>query len=144
LCKSAQGDTHEQQCRRFRRRRAAATAAAGGVALVSPTNAYAESTAEYTTTFVSTLGRAEVRAELLGRSELLSTGSSDWAMQYNQPVVLKSPYTSEQARSEYKAARLEVLAVNAEDSGSAYFKRTPARNATAVMGAPAEPVYIDP
>ena len=123
----------------------AAAAAAVAVALVSPLNAYAESTAEYTTTFVSTLSRAEVRAGLMGRSELLRTGSSEWAMQYTQPVVLMSPHTSEQARSEYKAARQEVLAVNAEDSGSAYFiKRTPARNASAVMGGPAEPLYVDP
>jgi hypothetical protein len=40
----------------------AAAAAAVGVVLVSPTYAYAESTAEYTTTVVSTLSRAEVRA----------------------------------------------------------------------------------
>jgi hypothetical protein len=118
----------------------AAAAAAVGVVLVSPTYAYAESTAEYTTTFVSTLSRAEVRAQLAARPELLSTGSGEWSTQYNQPVVLKSSHTSEQARSEYKAARLEVRAVNAEDSGSSYFKRTPARNTGAVMGGPA----VDP
>jgi hypothetical protein len=118
----------------------AAAAAAIGVALVSPTNAYAESTAEYTTAFVSTLSRAEVRAGLMGRSELLRSGSSEWAVQYNQPVVLKSPYTSVQARAEYKAARAEVLAVSAEDSGSAYFKRMSASNASAVMGGSA----VDP
>ena len=43
----------------------AATAAAVAVTLVSPGNAYAESTAEYTTTFVSTRSRADAQAELM-------------------------------------------------------------------------------
>lgn len=68
----------------------AATAAAVAVALVSPGNAYAESTAEYTTTFVSTRSRADVQAELMGRPELLRTGASEWAMQNNEPIALKS------------------------------------------------------
>jgi hypothetical protein len=115
----------------------AAAAAAIAVALVSPTNAYAESIAEYTTTFVGTLSRAEV-AELMGKTELMGTGSSEWAMQHNQPVVLKTPHTSEQARSEYKAARLEVRAMNAEDSGSAYFQKRAVRvKASTILGGPA-------
>lgn len=116
----------------------AAAAAAVAVALLSPRNAFAESTAEYTSPFVSTLSRAEVRAELMGQSRLLRTDSSEWALQSNQPVALQNPHTPEQARSEYKAARQEVLAVTAEDSGSAYFQRQAVRvKASTVMGAPA-------
>lgn len=116
----------------------AAAAAAVAVALVSPTNAYAESTAEYTTTFLSTLSRAEVRAELMGRSELLRTGSSEWAMQNNEPIAIKSAETREQAKAEYKSARQEVIAVTGEDSGSAYYQRQAMRvKASAIMGGPA-------
>lgn len=57
----------------------AAAAAAVAVALVAPRNAYAESIAEYATTLVSTRSRTDVQTELMGRSELLRTGSSEWA-----------------------------------------------------------------
>jgi hypothetical protein len=116
----------------------AATAAAVAVALVSPRNAYAESTAEYTTPFTSTRSRAEVQAELMGGSELLRTGSSEWAMQHNEPMALKSDETREHARAEYKFARQEVTAVTEEDSGSTYFQRQAMRvKASATMGGPA-------
>lgn len=116
----------------------AAAAAAVAVVLVSPMNAYAESTAEYTTSFVSTLSRAEVQTELTGRSELLRTGSSEWAMQNNEPLALKSAETRDRAKAEYKSARREVVAVTGEDSGSAYYQRQAMRSkASTTMGGPA-------
>lgn len=116
----------------------AAAAAAVAVALVAPRNAYAESTAEYTTTLVGTRSRTDVQAELMGRSELLRTGSSEWAMQNNEPIALKSDETREQAKAEYKSARQDVIAVTGEDSGSAYYQRQAMQvKASATMGGPA-------
>jgi hypothetical protein len=90
------------------------------------------------TPFVSRRTRAEVIAELLRPSELRRIGSSEWAVQYNPVPRVKSTYTSEQARAEYRASRDFVSAMNSEDSGSAYFIKSgmPAGNAN-VMGAPA-------
>ena len=116
----------------------AASAAAVAVALVSPGNAFAESAAEYTTPFVSTLSRAEVQAQLTGGSELLRSGSSEWTMQNNEPIALKSDETREQAKAEYKSARQEVIAVTGEDSGSAYYQSQAMQvKASATMGGPA-------
>jgi hypothetical protein len=42
-------------------------------------------------------------------------------MQLNQAPQRTSAYTREQATAEYIAARNEVNALNAEDSGSSYF-----------------------
>ena len=88
------------------------------------------------TAFVSTRSRADVQSELMSRSELVRTGSSEWALQRNQSPAPASTYTAEQAKTEYKSARQYVNALNGEDSGSAYFAHTlPLRvNASATMG----------
>jgi len=111
--------------------------AAAATAFIS-SSALAESIAEYTTPFASTLTRSEVQAEFTGRAEVLRAASSEWATQYNEPVALKSAETRANARAEYRSARQEVLAVTAEDSGSAYFLRQAMRvKASAIMGGPA-------
>jgi hypothetical protein len=94
-------------------------AAVLAVAAIASGNAYADDITIDTTPFVSTKTRAEVRAEVLGQS--MTSASSEWATQLNHVPQLDSGYTREQARAEYIAARDEVMARNAEDSGSSYF-----------------------
>jgi len=114
-----------------------AAAAVAAAALVSGTS-YADDITVDNTPFVSSRSRADVQAELLGQADALRSAASEWAMQSNQPPQLKSTYTREQARNEYKAARQEVNALNAEDSGSSYFSGIPLRRSpSATMGAPA-------
>jgi hypothetical protein len=88
------------------------------------------------TPFTSTKSRAEVRAELLRPAQLVSSGASEWVMQFNQAPQIKSGITTEQARAEYQASRDLVRALNGEDSGSAYFIKGPMQG-TATMGGPA-------
>jgi hypothetical protein len=96
---------------------AAATIASG--------NAYADDITIDTTPFVSTKTRAEVRAEVIGQDHLLSMAASEWSTQMNQAFQPSSAYTRAQATAEYIAARSEVRARNAEDSGSSYFATLP-------------------
>jgi hypothetical protein len=116
----------------------AAAAAAATAALVLPRTAYADDITIDPTPFVSTRTRADVRSELLGRADILRHQSSEWALQSNEPTAFKSPFTPQQAREEYRASRVQVNALNGEDSGSAYFKMSPLRvNPATSMGAPA-------
>ena len=110
--------------------------AIAAAAAMVPGTAYADDITIDTTPFTSTKTRAEVQAELMDRSLVAGSGASDWAMQYNQPQV-KSAYTSEQAKAEYKVSRQYVSAVTGEDSGSAYFIKQPVQNHTTTMGGPA-------
>jgi hypothetical protein len=102
-------------------------AAAFAFAAIASGNAYADDITIDNTPFVSSKTRAEVRAELMGQSGRLSDSSSEWAMQLNQAPRNHSDYTSAQAKAEYIAARREVNALNAEDSGSSYFATLPRR-----------------
>lgn len=102
---------------------ATTTAAIACAAAMASGKVYAETPTIDTTPFVSTRSRAEVQAELMSQPELLSAAGGEWAMQHNQVPQLKSAYTREQALSEYKAARQEVSALTAEDSGSSYLAR---------------------
>jgi hypothetical protein len=102
-------------------------AAATVAAALMATSAFAEGPILQDTPFVSTRTRADVQAELMSQAEQVRTGSTEWAMQLNQPVKLHSGYTTEQARSEYKAARDVVHAMTSEDSGSSYLASMPAR-----------------
>ena len=111
-------------------------AVAAAAAMVSGT-AYADDITIDTTPFTSTKTRAEVQAELMNRSLVTGNGASEWAMQYNQPQV-KTTYTSEQAKAEYKVSRQYVNALTGEDSGSAYFIKQPVpHDPAATMGGPA-------
>lgn len=102
---------------------ATTVAAVACAAAMASGKAYADDITIDTTPFVSTRSRAEVQAELLSQREFLSAAGGEWAMQYNQAPQLKSGNTREQVSSAYKAARQEVSALTAEDSGSSYLAR---------------------
>jgi hypothetical protein len=108
-------------------------AAVLAVAAIASGNAYADDITIDTTPFVSTKTRAEVRAEVMGQS--MTSAASEWAMQLNDVPRFNSGYTREQARVEYIAARDEVMARNAEDSGSSYFAALPRGRDSAVITA---------
>jgi hypothetical protein len=109
-------------------------AAVFAVAAIASGNAYADDITIDNTPFVSSKTRDEVRAEVVGQSELLRTSSSEWAMQLNQASRPTSTHTSAAAKAEYIAARREVNALNAEDSGSFYLATLPRRmNGSVVM-----------
>jgi hypothetical protein len=117
---------------------ATTTAAVACFAAMASSKAYAETPTIDTTPFVSTRTRAEVQAEVMSQRDLVTAAASEWVMQNNHVAQLKSGYTSEQAKSEYKTARDQVSAMNSEDSGSSYFARQAARaNAGTVMAGPA-------
>ena len=95
-------------------------AAVFAAAAIASGNAYADDITIDSTPFVSSKTRAEVHAEVMGQSELLRIASSEWSTQLNQAPEPYRGRTSAQAKAEYIAARREVNALNAEDSGSSY------------------------
>ena len=127
----------------------ASTAAAAAITLATLASgkAYADDITVDNMPFVGNRTRAEVQAELLGQAAQVRAGTSEWAMQYNQPSRLKSAYTSNEAKAEYKTSRPLVHALTGEDSGSAYFLKSGVpykANPSAVMGAPAaQKIEID-
>ena len=109
-------------------------------AAISVTDAHADDITIDKTPFVSSKSRADVRAELMGQPQLVRAAANEWTTQHNEAPQLKSAYTSEQAKAEYKVSRQHVSALTGEDSGSAYFIKSavpPGANATATMGGPA-------
>lgn len=111
---------------------AVGAAAIAAAAAITSGKAHADDITIEDSPFVSTRGRAEVRAELMTRGDI-----TEWTMQLNDPQF-KSSYTSEQARAGYLAVRDEVHALNGEDSGSVYLGKRPVGvNNRAIMGAPA-------
>jgi hypothetical protein len=96
-------------------------AAASMAAALMSGNALAETPTIDTTPFVSTLSRAEVRAEVLRARNAVSAAGSEWAMQQNMQLPVASTQTRAQVRAEYIAAREEARALTSEDSGSSYF-----------------------
>ena len=95
-------------------------AAIFAAAAMASGSAYADDITIDTTPFVSTRTRAEVRAEVMGQAEQLRIASSELSMQMYQAPMTASGYTRAQARADYIAARNQVNALNAEDSGSSY------------------------
>lgn len=120
---------------------ATTVAAAVVAAAILSSNAFADDITVDNKPFVSNRSRADVQAELMRGAELGRTGASEWSMQHNELPQPKTAYTREQARSEYKNAREDVHALQAEDSGSSYFairsKSAIPGNASATMGGPA-------
>jgi hypothetical protein len=107
------------------------TTAAVAAAFVS-SSAFAESPSIDSTIFASGKTRAAVQAELKSPY----AAGNPWSSQYNM-FGPRSAITSEQVRSTYKMSRGEVNALNAEDSGSAYFTSLPLQmKASATMGGP--------
>ena len=113
---------------------AAAVAAAAMIA-ARPGNALAESITEYTIPFAAGRSRADVQADLAAQRNTLKFSASEWAMQDNPPAPPRSSRQAEQVKAEFKAARREVSALTAEDSGSAYLTAAPLRvNSRATLG----------
>lgn len=73
--------------------------------------------------FTGTLSRAEVRADMLADRAVFAA-SNELSTQ-TQLQALQSGYTRAQARADYLAARDEVRALTAEDSGSAWMAHAP-------------------
>jgi hypothetical protein len=103
----------------------ATAAAALAMAAMASSNAYADDITVDNTPFVSSKTRAEVQAEVIGQN--MSIASSEWAGQMNEPRQTTSDFTRAQATAEYLAARNEVRALTAEDSGSFSFAASPRR-----------------
>lgn len=101
-------------------------AAALALAMIASSNAYADDITVDNTPFVSSKTRAEVQAEVMGRGPM-SIASSEWSTQMNHAAQPKSDFTRAQSTAEYLAARRQVSALNAEDSGSSYLATLPRR-----------------
>lgn len=115
-------------------------AAIAAAAAIVSTSAFADDITVEKTPFISSTSREEVRAEVKTQARLLGAANSEWATQYNEPPLTRSALTSEQAKAAYIVSREYVNALNAEDSGAAYFGRMEAplrMKATSVMGGPA-------
>ena len=105
-----------------------AAAAFAAAALMAAGTAYADDITIDTMPAVLSAPRAVIKAEALKRP-----ATDEWTLQQNQPL-LESGFTAAQAKADYVAARDEVRALNAEDSGSTYFWKMP-RSATSTMAA---------
>ena len=99
---------------------ASTAAAIFAAAAMASGSAYADDITIDTTPFVSTKTRAEVRAEVMGQAEQLRIASSEFGMHSQPAPTSASGYTRAQAKADYIAARNQVRALNAEDSGSSY------------------------
>lgn len=86
-------------------------------ATLAATAAYADDITVDPTPFASSSTRAEVQAQLAQR------GPNVWASSYNQLAAFRSQRTRAEVRAEYLAARGQVEALTAEDSGSAFLIR---------------------
>lgn len=74
--------------------------------------------------FTSTRSRAQVMAEL---QEFQRSGINPWSAAYDMRAGFASAKSRQNATAEYLAAREEVAALTAEDSGSSYLAvRAPA------------------
>jgi len=100
---------------------AGSVAAAALAATLMSGNALAEGPLDYppSAPFVSTRSRADVRAEVMQDRAQLGSYAVEWQLEQREPQV-PTGYTHAQARSDYLAAREEVRAMTAEDSGSAW------------------------
>ncbi|NPC56323.1 DUF4148 domain-containing protein [Caenimonas soli] len=111
-----------------------AAAALAFVAIAS-SRAHADDITVDNTPFVSSKTRAEVQAEVMGPSRSPNIASLAWSSRMNHAPQTMSDFTRAQATAEYLAARDQVHALNAEDSGSSYFASVPRRmNDRILMG----------
>ena len=108
-----------------------AAVAFAAAAVMAAGNAYADDITIDTMPAVLTTPRAVIKAETLKRSPI-----DEWTLQHNQASMLQSGFTAAKAKADYAAARDEVRALNAEDSGSTYFWKM-SRSPTSAMGASA-------
>jgi len=92
------------------------TLTAVAIALTAMSSAYADDITVDSTPFVSTLGRAEVRAQL---QQFQQAGANPWSIQYDPLAAFRSQRTRAEVSAEYQNARAETAALTGEDSGSA-------------------------
>jgi hypothetical protein len=108
-----------------------ATAAAG--------NAFADDITVDPTPFVSTMSRADVKAEL---QQFRNSGIDPWSQTYDQLAGFRSDRTRAEVTAAYIAQRDRVAAFNGEDSGSMFMARatdaSPVDTDVAAMPADAE------
>ena len=108
-----------------------AAVAFAAAAVMATGNAHADDITIETMPAVLSASRAVIKAEALKRSP-----TDEWTLQHNQVPTLDSGLTAAKVKADYAAARDEVRALNAEDSGSTYLWKMP-RGATSAMGAAA-------
>lgn len=114
-------------------------AASLAVTAIASNKAYADDITIDNTPFASTRTRADVRDELMRPADRAKAATTEWTLQQDPAPVIRSSYTSQQARAEFKTSRQIVSALNGEDSGSAYFMKRPVgprANDSATMGGP--------
>lgn len=116
---------------------ASTVAAFGFAAAMVAGKAYAGDITIDPTVFVSTLSRAEVRADVMAHRDAVSAARGEGIMGPADTPLAGTMLTRAQARSDYVAARDEVRALTAEDSGSTWLARRamPADRGTTVAGA---------
>jgi hypothetical protein len=107
----------------------ATAAAAIAAAAMTCGSAFADDITIENTPFVSGVTRDEVKAEF----KVPYRGGNPWSGAYNM-FQARSATTSEQVSGAYKMSRDEVNALNAEDSGSAYFIKSAVPLGAATMG----------
>lgn len=93
--------------------------AAIAAALVAGT-ARAEGPLEDFRPMAGTLTRAEVQADLMKHRAQVTSYAAEWMQQQPTMAQARTATTREEVRAAYIAARDEVRAMNAEDSGSGY------------------------
>lgn len=95
---------------------------------------------QYPVQFQGTRTRAEVQAELF---QFKKDRVNPWSSSYNPIAQARSTRTRAEVQAEFLAARDQVAALNAEDSGSAYLAQAAGRRApagTSLAGRPAPAV----
>jgi hypothetical protein len=97
-------------------------------AALAATASYADDITVDTASFVGTRSRAEVQAEL---AQFKQSGPNVWATSYNQLAQFQPQRTRGEVKAEFLAARAQVQALGAEDSGSSYLARNRAARADA-------------
>ena len=80
------------------------------------------------------LSREQVKAEVMANRHLLTSYGSEWMQQQHAMLQPMSGYSRAQATADYIAARDEVRAMNAEDSGSGYLAHRSARPPVMLAG----------
>jgi hypothetical protein len=96
-------------------------------------HALAEGPLETPPPFTGSLTRAQVQAQVLQDRGQLTSYASEWTLQQEPSLPFASSITRAQATAGYIAARDEVHAMTAEDSGSSTIGHTAARPAGTIV-----------
>ena len=88
-------------------------------------NALAEGPIEVLPPFAGSLSRSEVQAQVMNDRGEVTSYASEWNQQQDRSLPRMSGYTRQQARADFIAARDQVHAMTAEDSGSSYVAQMP-------------------